>query len=170
MTLCAQKLKMRFDLKPRLHRGNNVQHSTCRTLLHVSCCRTLRHTTTCSIMLHASTLFTPNHQIFLIHWETTYRYIIGNNCCYCVFGDCGRRRAKQEKERPRRWWRRKMFCSGNEHRDVLFTELIFYDRFLFRNFTRLSEFDFNHLLHLTRLFQNVIPVISTAFKQILDWL
>jgi hypothetical protein len=63
-----------------------------------------------------------------------------------------------------------MFCSGNEHIDVLFTELIFNDGSLFRNFTRMSEFDFNYLLQLTRLFQNKIPIIATAFKQILDWL
>jgi hypothetical protein len=36
--------------------------------------------------------------------------------------------------------------------------------------TRMSEFDFNYLMQLTRLFQNKIPVIATAFKQILDWL
>jgi hypothetical protein len=63
-----------------------------------------------------------------------------------------------------------MFCSGNEHRDVLFTELIFNDGSLLKNFTRMSEFDFNYLLQLTHLFQNKTPIITTAFKQTLDWL
>jgi hypothetical protein len=57
---------MGVNPKPRLHRGNNVQYATCRTLLHVSFCRKMGHATTCGKMLHASRLFTPKHQIFLI--------------------------------------------------------------------------------------------------------
>jgi hypothetical protein len=53
---------------------------------------------------------------------------------------------------------------------VLFTELIFNGGSLFRNYTWVSEFDFNYLLQLARLFQNKLPIIVTAFKQILDWL
>jgi hypothetical protein len=63
---------------------------------------------------------------------------------YLVTADAEERSSKR---RPRRWRRRKVFCTGNEHRDVLFIELIFNDGSLFRNLTRIF-----FLLQLTGLF------------------
>ncbi|CAH1976658.1 unnamed protein product [Acanthoscelides obtectus] len=69
---------------------------------------------------------------------------------------------RKKKRRKPRWWRRQLYVGGQEAQNDFLNKLIADDQALFRNFTRMSQEDFEYLL------EKISPIIrksDTNFRE-----
>ncbi|CAH1990031.1 unnamed protein product [Acanthoscelides obtectus] len=69
---------------------------------------------------------------------------------------------RKKKRRKPRWWRRQLYVGGQEAQNDSLNKLIADDQALFRNFTRMSQEDFEYLL------EKISPIIrksDTNFRE-----